>query len=77
MPWWKMSIDGEREGKKSEKECNPFLSNSASAERDASLALEPRSVKKVQAFGWLRQQALLRERKLKLNGTLVKQRLFR
>lgn len=47
------------------------------AKCDASVILEPTLVKGVQAFGWLKQQALLRERKLKPRGTPVKQRLFR
>ena len=40
-------------------------------------AIQPSSVKRVQAFGWLKQQALLRDKKLNPKGDLLKQRLFR
>ena len=54
-----------------------LLDSSATAKNDAPIDLEPTSLKRVQAFGWLKQQALLRERKLNPKGTPVKQRLFR
>ena len=76
MPLWKMRIGGEVDGEAWEKDRGQSLNGSTSVKHDASL-IEPRLIKRVQAVGWLRQQALLRERKLNPDGILVKQRLFR
>ena len=77
MPWVKMSIGAERDTTDWSSRPVESLDKGIVAEFDSCVPLGADFIKKSQAFGWLKQQALLRERKLNPKGTPVKQRLFR
>ncbi len=72
-----MSICAERDNEEWDNSPAEGRNESAVAKPDACVTFEVSSIKRVQAFGWLKQQALLRERQLNPKGTPVKQQLFR
>ncbi len=77
MPWVKMSIGTKEDAEEWDSRPIESLDEGFSTELDTALPLRGDTLKRVQASGWLKQQALLRERKLNPKGTPVKQRLFR
>ena len=77
MPWVTMSTGAKEDTEEWGSRPVESLDEGFSTELYTALRLRGDKFKRVQAFGWLKQQALLRERKLNPKGSPLKQRLFR